>query len=307
MSDWWGWGEHGPRRAAKNGIPARSQRGDIGESWWSKRFIEALQAVTDAGRLSRGRSYARTGQVMDLVVEPGRVTSRVQGSAPTPYAVSIALAPFTDAEWARAEDALAGEALFAAALLAGEMPRDVEQAFAAAGLTLFPTKPRELRTDCSCPDAANPCKHVAATYYILAEVFDTDPFLVLAWRGRPRERLLERLRELRAPAPDEPPPAPADAAEELAPAADFWRAGPELAELRFTPRAADTPDAVLRELGPLPDAAGGHPVAAALAEAYRIFTAHAGRRALGDADADAEGENGEEYGGESADEPLGGE
>jgi uncharacterized Zn finger protein len=292
MSDWWSF-EQGPRRQAKDGIRARSQRGDIGESWWSKRFIEALQAMTDAGRLSRGRSYARTGQVMDLKVEPGRVTSRVQGSAPTPYKVAIALAPFTDEEWARAEAALAGEALFAAALLAGEMPRDVEQAFAAAGLTLFPTKPRELRTDCSCPDAANPCKHVAATYYILAEAFDQDPFLVLAWRGRPRERLLERLRDLRgaAPAPDDAPAAALDApADELAPAADFWRAGPELAELRFTPRAAETPDAILREMGPLPDAAGGHPVAAALAEAYRIFTIHAEHRAFGDGDVDGAGE-----------------
>ena len=288
MSDWWNF-EHGPRRAAKDGIRARSQKGDIGESWWSKRFIEALQAVTDAGRLSRGRSYARTGQVMDLKMEPGRVTSRVQGSAPTPYRVSIALVPFTDAEWARAEAALAGEALFAAALLAGEMPRDVEQAFAAAGLTLFPTKPRELRTSCSCPDAANPCKHVAATYYILAEAFDGDPFLVLAWRGRPRERLLERLRDLRgaAPAAEEVPATVDAAAEDLAPAADFWRAGPELAELHFAPRAAETPDAILRELGPLPDAAGGHPVAAALAEAYRLFTTHAEQRAFGGSDGDS--------------------
>ncbi|HEX9936066.1 MAG TPA: SWIM zinc finger family protein [Longimicrobium sp.] len=285
MSDWWSWNEHGPRREAKDGIRARSQRGDIGESWWSKRFLEALQAVTDPGRLTRGRSYARTGQVMGLKVEPGTVTAQVQGSRPAPYAVSVALAPFTDADWARAEAALAGEALFAAALLAGEMPHDVEQAFAAAGLALFPTKPRELRTSCSCPDAANPCKHVAATYYILAEAFDTDPFLVLAWRGRPRERLLERLRELRGAAPaqasDDPSPAAAPE-EEPGPVADFWRAGPELADLRFTPRAAETPDAILRELGPLPDAAGGPPLAAALAEAYRIFTAHAERRAFGD-------------------------
>jgi uncharacterized Zn finger protein len=134
---------------------------------------------------------------------------------------------------------------------------------------------------------------VAATYYILAEAFDQDPFLVLAWRGRPRERLLERLRDLRgaAPAPDDAPAAALDApADELAPAADFWRAGPELAELRFTPRAAETPDAILREMGPLPDAAGGHPVAAALAEAYRIFTIHAEHRAFGDGDVDGAGE-----------------
>jgi len=288
MSDWWNF-EHGPRRAAKDGIKARSQRGDIGESWWSQRFIAAMKEVTDAGRLSRGRSYARTGQVMDLKVEPGKVTSRVQGSMPKPYDVSLALAPFTDQQWAQAEAALAGEALFAAALLAGEMPRDVEQAFASIGLSLFPTKPRDLRTSCSCPDAANPCKHVAATYYILAEAFDEDPFLVLAWRGRPRERLLERLRELRgaAPAPEPTPSPPDEPVEVPASTADFWRAGPELAELHFAPRAAPVPDAILRELGPLPDAAGGQPVAAVLSEAYRIFTAHAERRAFGDSGGDS--------------------
>lgn len=284
MSDWWNF-EHGPRRAARDGIKARSQRGDIGESWWSQRFIAAMKEVTDANRLSRGRSYARSGQVMDLKVQPGKVTAKVQGSRPEPYAVSIALKPFTDAQWAQAEAALAGEALFAAALLAGEMPRDVEQAFAAAGLSLFPNDPNELRTDCSCPDWANPCKHVAATYYILAEAFDTDPFLVLAWRGRPRERLLERLRELRgaAPAPDPMAAAPGEPVEVPASTADFWRAGPELAELHFAPRAAPVADAILRELGPLPDAAGGQTAAAVLAEAYRLFTAAAERRAFGDA------------------------
>ncbi|HEV7589484.1 MAG TPA: SWIM zinc finger family protein [Longimicrobium sp.] len=289
MSDWWAY-EHGPRRAAKDGIPARSRRGEIGESWWSKRFLDALQAVADTSRLGRGRSYARTGQVMDLRVHPGRVTARVQGSRSEPYAVRLDLKPFTDAQWERAERELAAQALYLAALLAGEMPRDVEQAFAAAGLSLFPATPDELRSDCSCPDWANPCKHTAATYYILAEAFDDDPFLVLAWRGRPRERLLERLRELRgissgdADAEPGTEPATPSAPEPAGPrTGGFWRAGPELASLRFAPRAPDVADAVLRQLGPLPPEAGGERVQEALAAAYRTFTAAAERRALGDA------------------------
>ena len=301
MSDWWNY-EHGPRRAAKDGIRARSQRGEIGESWWSQRFLDALKALADAGRLSRGRSYARSGQVMGLKVEPGMVAARVQGSRPEPYAVRISLRPFSKEEWARAEEALAAEALFLAALLAGEMPRDVERAFTAAHLSLFPAKPEELSTDCSCPDWANPCKHVAATYYILAEAFDADPFLVLAWRGRTKEQLLERLRELRGV---EPEPEPAE--EAAAPAAaqaprtgGFWRAGPELAGLHFAPRAAEVPDAVLRQLGPLPPEAGGERVHDALAAAYRVFTAAAERRAFGepgeapapDPDASADGAEG---------------
>jgi uncharacterized Zn finger protein len=284
MSDWWDW-QTGPRRQAKDGIRARSTRGEIGETWWSQRFIEALKAVADAGRLTRGRSYARSGQVMELRVQPGSVTAKVQGSRPRPYEVLIRLTPFTDVEWGRAEEALADQALFLAALLAGEMPRDVEQAFAAAGLSLFPAKRQELRSECSCPDPVNPCKHVAATYYILAEAFDTDPFLVLSWRGRPREELLSRLRELRAARPEEEP-VDEDAAEPAPPPepptpADFWRAGAEMASLTFSPRAPAVPDAVLRQLGPIPPEAGGPDAERALAEAYAAFTRAAERRAFG--------------------------
>jgi uncharacterized Zn finger protein len=291
MNDWRDW-ETGPRRQAKDGIRARSTRGEIGETWWSQRFIAALKEVADAGRLTRGRSYARSGQVMDLRVQPGLVTARVQGSRPSPYGVRLGLVPFTDAEWARAEAALADQALFLAALLAGEMPRDVEQAFAAAGLSLFPSRRAELRSECSCPDPVNPCKHVAATYYILAEAFDADPFLVLSWRGRARDDLLARLRELRAAQPvedeaaeeDDPvdtgPEAASSPAEVVAPA-DFWRAGAEMASLTFSPHAPAVPDAVLRQLGPLPPEAGGPDADRALAEAYAAFTRAAELRAFG--------------------------
>lgn len=291
MSDWRDW-ETGPRRPARDGIKARGTRGDMGETWWSQRFIAALKEVADAGRLSRGRSYARSGQVMDLAVSPGAVTARVQGSLARPYAVAIRLTPFTDAEWTRVEEALAGQALFLAALLAGEMPRDVEQAFAAAGLALFPTRPSELTSECSCPDPTNPCKHVAATCYILAEAFDTDPFLVLCWRGRTRDDLLAHLRDLRDARPVEAlAPAGAEAAEaepddhapppmEAAPA-DFWRAGGELAALAFRPRAPAVADAVPRQLGPLPPEAGGPEADAALAQDYAVFTRAAERRAFG--------------------------
>ncbi|WP_420129015.1 hypothetical protein [Longimicrobium sp.] len=288
MTDWRDW-ETGPRRAARDGIKARSTRGEIGETWWSQRFIAALKEVADAGRLTRGRSYARSGQVMDLRVTPGGVTAAVQGSRPKPYGVRLGLVPFTDAEWARAEAALADQALFLAALLAGEMPRDVEQAFAAAGLSLFPTRREELRSECSCPDPVNPCKHVAATYYILAEAFDADPFLVLSWRGRPRDDLLARLRELRAAQPveanegvDEGAPADAEPDSTDPPvAASFWRAGPEMASLTFSPRAPAVPDAVLRQLGPLPPEAGGPEADRALAQAYAAFTRAAELRAFG--------------------------
>ena len=180
-----------PRPA--DGIKAKSRRGDIGTTWWSQRFIATLEAFDMGARLTRGRRYARAGQVLDLAVDAGVVHARVQGSRATPYRVTIRVLPISAKDWARVEEAMAARAVFLAKLLAGEMPADIEDAFAQCRLTLFPASPRDLTTDCSCPDWANPCKHVAATYYLLAEAFDGDPFLILAWRGRSRDELLTNL------------------------------------------------------------------------------------------------------------------
>jgi uncharacterized Zn finger protein len=180
------------------GIKARSTRGAIGESWWSRRFIEVLESFALGTRLSRGRSYARKGQVISLAVAAGKVTASVQGSRVKPYRVTVGLAPFPARTWAEVEVRLAEQALYSAHLLAGEMPPEIEQVFAAAGAPLFPTAIGDLAMSCDCPDAAVPCKHLAATFYLLAEAFDADPFQILHWRGRDREQLLTRLRKLRS-------------------------------------------------------------------------------------------------------------
>jgi uncharacterized Zn finger protein len=186
-----------PRRV-EGGIKARSRRGQIGETWWSRRFITILEALGMGPRLQRGRAYARAGQVLDLAVAPGTVSARVQGSRARPYRVRVALDRFPEADWTLVESALAARALYSAKLLAGELPHSVEEVFASCALSLFPTSAAELEMSCSCPDWAVPCKHIAATFYLLAEAFDRDPFLVLAWRGRERDDLLGRLRGLRA-------------------------------------------------------------------------------------------------------------
>jgi uncharacterized Zn finger protein len=276
MAEWWEWSYSGPRRPAKDGIRARSRRGDIGESWWSKRFIAVLESLTDPGRLGRGRSYARSGQVMELRIAPGEVTAAVQGSRPLPYEVSIRVPRFAEAEWERAEEAMGAQALFLATLLAGEMPRDIEDAFTAAGLSLFPTTPGELETSCTCPDWANPCKHSAAVLYILAEAFDQDPFLILTWRGRAKEQLLADLRARRAPTASDTAGGGEETASpgmELAPLpadpADFWSTGAELEGLRFLPRAPERPDALLAQLGVPPVEMGGLALATALRAIHR--------------------------------------
>jgi len=148
-------------------------------------------------RLQRGRAYARKGQVISLTVDAGLVNAEVQGSRARPYRVRIGLTAYGKADWAELERELAGNAWYLARLLAGEMPEDIEDLFGAVGLPLFPTTSRELTLDCSCPDAAVPCKHLAAVFYLLAESFDDDPFTILAWRGRERDDLLANLRAVR--------------------------------------------------------------------------------------------------------------
>src|SRR5512143_3056324 len=110
---------------------------------------------------------------------------------------------------------MAEQAIFAAKLLAGEMPQNIEEAFAAAHVNLFPTSRGDLETECSCPDWANPCKHIAAVYYLLGEQFDADPFLIFRLRGKSKQDIVAMLRERRSA----PEPRPARPARTSAPAA----------------------------------------------------------------------------------------
>ena len=182
----------------RDGIKARSRRGAFAKNWWAQRWIAALERFVDSGRLSRGRSYARKGQVLSIEETKDGISARVQGSMRTPYKIKIQVSPLTDSEWNQVIDALSEQAIFTAQLLAGEMPQDIEQAFERAKVSLFPSTRRDLKTDCSCPDPANPCKHIAATHYILGERFDEDPFLIFRLRGRTQEEVIQELRKRRA-------------------------------------------------------------------------------------------------------------
>jgi uncharacterized Zn finger protein len=274
---------------AQGGIEARSRRGAIGETWWSGRFIELLESFGAGSRLQRGRTYARAGQVVELEVEHGVVLAKVQGSRYSPYRVRIRVKALSEHQWRRAEKAMAAQALPLAKLLAGEMPHDVEGLFASCKLTLFPRSTSELTATCNCPDGENPCKHIAATYYILAERFDEDPFLIFTWRGRDQDELLERLRARRAPArrdaktsaPAAPVPNASESGVPLSTVLDsFWQSGPELEALHVSPLAGEAPDALLRQLGPAPVEVGGRNLTELLTPAYATLAQAAEQRAL---------------------------
>src|SRR2546429_7173903 len=194
---YWDYYEPAQPKRVKDGIKTKSERGAIGETWWSKRWVGVLESFSLGTRLTRGRSYARQGQVVSIDVEPGIVKAKVQGTQPRPYSIKIKLKPLSDQDWDKVTEAMASQAIFAAKLLAGEMPTDIEEAFDAVNVALFPTAETDLDTKCSCPDSSNPCKHIAAVYYLLAERFDEDPFLIFKLRGQTKEQIIATLREKR--------------------------------------------------------------------------------------------------------------
>ncbi len=281
---WEDWPPAKPIRV-DGGIRARSKRGAIGEQWWSRRFISVLESYGMSGRLARGRSYARAGQVLDFELSQGKVTARVQGSRVRPYQVRIGVLPLTTAQWRRVQDRLASQALFRAKLLAGEMPHEIEEVFAECGTPLFPRSPADLDMHCSCPDWEVPCKHLAAVCYVLAEEFDRDPFGMLAWRGKPREELLAALRLIQAggaaPARESPAAGAARAALDVpAPPLEecldgFWSPGLSPARLRALATAPDAgaPDLLLRMFPPPPLTVRRQDLADVLAPAYQQLAA----------------------------------
>jgi uncharacterized Zn finger protein len=247
-------------RPVTGGIQINATRGAVARTTWSARFLAVLEAAGVGGRLARGRTYARRGQTVSLQVDAGAATARVQGSAARPYRVRIGVPTLGKAQWAAVLDALATDASLTAALLAGELPREVEETFAAQGVALLPSGRGDLVMDCTCPDATVPCKHLAAVFYLLAERFDADPFALLALRGRDRDTVLDELRARRtsaAAAPTLP----------LDPAAFYT--GPGLPTLPVGPR---TPaDALLDQVPAFPLAVRGRDAVDLLRPLYRAL------------------------------------
>jgi len=246
--------------------------------------VEVLEALQMGGRLTRGRSYARSGQVLDLEVAAGSVAARVQGSRRKPYDVWIELPVIWPEDWADVEHALAAQALFSAKLLAGEMPPEIEDVFDDLGLWLFPTWSHDLHMECSCPDWAVPCKHLAATLYVLAEAFDTDPFLIFAWRGRTKDDFLAGLRRARGAAATPGGHELALFAAEERPLTEsldtFWGSPADLYAISQPPPApATAPDLVLRQLDRPGITVRGRDLVDLLGPAYEAMACAAERRA----------------------------
>ncbi|MCF4966075.1 SWIM zinc finger family protein [Nostoc sp. CMAA1605] len=165
--------------------------------WWSQRWLELLDSYRFKKRLERARNYARQGNVLSIEFKGAKVLAKVQGSEVEPYKVSLSLDSFSDEEWGYIIETMSKKAVFAAKLLAGEMPQNIEEVFTANGLSLFPFTLGDVHSKCSCPDKANPCKHIGAIYYQLGDRFSEDPFVLFQLRGRTKEQIISDLRQLR--------------------------------------------------------------------------------------------------------------
>ncbi len=252
----------------------------FGATWWGRRWIRALESLSATypnPRLIRGRGFARKGAVRDLVVRPGEVAAQVtQGKRH--HDVTLKLPVFTEAEWNAATRALSQQVRHAAALLEGRMPEDIDQTLGGVGISLFP-RSGELTSTCACADGTDPCTHAAAVHYVLAPMFDADPFLLLTLRGRDRAALLAGLRAARTGHVEGPSPAGNQQEVPLTrlSADRLFSARDDLAAITPHPHQPDDPTATLRRLGPPP----GFTAAAyeSLTDAVRRAAAHAWRLA----------------------------
>jgi uncharacterized Zn finger protein len=166
--------------------------------WWVQRWNDLLNSYRFKKRLERARNYAREGNVLSIEFKESQVLAKVQGTAPEPYELSLAIDPFSEEDWNYVVETMAEQAIYSAQLLAGEMPQNIEQVFTANGLSLFPFTLSDIHSRCNCPDPQNPCKHIGAVYYQLGDRFSEDPFILFQLRGRTKAQILEDLRQRRS-------------------------------------------------------------------------------------------------------------
>ena len=170
----------------------------IERQWWVEKWLELLDSYRFKKRLERGRTYSREGNVLKIEFKQFQLVAEIQGKEEKPYRVTLALDVFSDEDWGYVVATMSEKAMLSAQLLVGEMPLEIEQVFIKNGLSLFPYNLTEVRSRCTCPDKANPCKHIAAVYYQLADRFSEDPFIIFQLRGKNKAQILESLRVCRS-------------------------------------------------------------------------------------------------------------
>jgi uncharacterized Zn finger protein len=283
-------GQQSPKRkpAGRGRSPIRvqsrkTQPSEFGTHWWARRWLAALEKFGWLARLERGRDYARRGNVLDLDISPGKISAQVQGSRPWPYHVEIGLQPLTDEQWERVVRRLGRQALYAAKLLAGDMPQNIENIFNAADIALIPRKPDAFTMSCTCPDPVAPCKHIAAVHYVLGQEFDRDPFVLFELRGRTRQDIVKALQgRPQSEVINSLPLVPAVALDDHHSLENFWKSPSSLAEFSVHIEPAAVPGGLLKRLGPLPLRGQSDEWRTQLFDVYRLVSRRAFALGRGD-------------------------
>jgi len=169
--------------AVRGGIRAQHTSAGQLRVWWSRRWVDMMEQFRLGARLGRGRNYAEAGQVSELMIEEGLVTAVVQGAQKEPYSSTIRFKTLAPAAKAAVIDNLRVNPVLIARMLVGDLPLPIESILRKAECPLFPERENDLKSRCSCPDWANPCKHLAAVYYLLGEEIAKNPMLLLTIRG----------------------------------------------------------------------------------------------------------------------------
>lgn len=170
-------------------------------TWWGERFLDVLDATVDSGRLARGRAYAGPNRLLEFAVNGTTVNAKVRGNKnpyfgvykEPRYKTTVKLKQFSAQEWDKLTEAISCNAAFLSQLLLNEMPANIESLFAEHNLNLLPRQSNDLISECTCPDYASPCKHVAGVYYKVASLLDRDPFLLFQLRGLDIGQLQQKL------------------------------------------------------------------------------------------------------------------
>lgn len=238
--------------AVRGGIRAQSAYAGPFRVWWSRRWLEALERFRLGARLGRGRSYAASGQVSDLHIEPGKVTARVQGGSKEPYLCEITFSVLPEASYTRVMEKIHSEPMWASRLLVGDLPAEIEVLFEAEHVPLFPRKTNDVASTCSCPDWANPCKHLAAIYCLIGEAIAREPLLLLELRGITRQALIPEHPTLQLHArPQMPSVATAEIPLATTPAEAFYGTPLDPFEHYGEAACSSVPAPLLQRLGPI--------------------------------------------------------
>ncbi len=263
----------GVRLGSKEWPPALNQ---AGECW-----LDCIRQLIDGDHLAEGLEYARSGQTRRIEFGAGAIAGNVQGRQPRAYRTELKLSVCSPEEWERTIVLMADQAIFAAKLLAGEIPDGIDEVVAGAGTRLFDVHAADLSASCTCTGPTY-CKHVACLALLTTEALHRDPFLMFKLRGLPAPDFLERLRQRRALTSSETGLAFAythqavpGAESPLPPleeqGAHFWEAGHELDRLETTLEPPEVSNALLRRLGQSPFE-GRFPLVGLLATCYETIS-----------------------------------